>query len=150
MGSERFFAEAGLADPLAAAEGRRMEEQGSTVVLVAEDDASVLDVVVRGLRVQGFDVAGFDDPREALAAFQRDPLRWSLVVSDVRMPWMTGPELLRRIRAERADLPALLVSGYADRAELEAARARDPVLGKPFSLRQLVDAVRQRLADDAG
>ncbi|MCB9677980.1 MAG: PAS domain S-box protein [Alphaproteobacteria bacterium] len=119
-------------------------------VLVAEDDASVLEVVVRGLRVQGFDVAGFDDPREALAAFQRDPLRWSLVVSDVRMPWMTGPELLRRIRADRADLPALLVSGYADRAELEAARARDPILGKPFSLRQLVDAVRQRLADDAG
>ena len=91
--------------PLAATGRRR--------VLVADDDAVVRKLTERMLRRLGYHVVGASDGEAALRAFEKEPDAFDLVVLDVMMPKLKGPEALARMREIRPALKALFVSGYA-------------------------------------
>lgn len=84
---------------------------------------------------------------EALAIMEELGGRVDLVVSDVMMPEMDGPTLLREMRKERPELKFIFVSGYAEDAFAKnlPEGARFGFLAKPFSLRELAVAVKEIL-----
>jgi len=120
-----------------------------TLLLVDDDDA-VRRVTARLLRLYGYVVIDRPDAASALSVFEAAPDRIDAVVSDVRMPRMTGPRMVDRMRQVRPKLPVVFISGHV-RSELEDERItddRDPCLQKPMSGDELADALGLVLGDE--
>lgn len=113
---------------------------GRTVLLVEDHDA-VRRLAARALHRHGWRVleAGSAEDALALVAGEGGVGRLNLAVSDVALPGMDGPALLRALRRHKADLPAVLASGYADaRARAEADALGASLLHKPYAIRTLL------------
>ena len=120
-------------------------------VLVADDDADILDLLVYLLTQAGFETVGVTDGVAALAAIEADPPR--LAILDVMMPGMSGIEVLHKIRASETigDLDVILLTARTRDADVDlgfAAGASDYVI-KPFSPRELLKRVNGVLARGA-
>ena len=118
-------------------------------VLYVDDDEPMALLAELMLAHAGYRVTIFDDARLALAAVQRQPMAFDLVVTDFNMPSMSGLELTRGIRGVRADLPVIISSGYID-AALRAGAAElgvKALLNKERSVEDLVRLVRHALAE---
>jgi signal transduction histidine kinase/ActR/RegA family two-component response regulator len=116
-------------------------------VIIAEDEVGIRRSVARVLRTSGFDVHEASDGEQALRlAAQLTSL--VLVVTDVLMPSMGGPELVERLRLRDPELPVVFISGYTfDRLDIGALDpCRDHFLSKPFSNDLLREAVEQMLS----
>jgi two-component system, cell cycle sensor histidine kinase and response regulator CckA len=117
-------------------------------VLLVEDEPSVAEAVRDALIGVGFEVLCSSSGPEALEAAKAVG-RIDLLVSDVSMPGMSGPELAQAIQRSGDGVPVLLMSGYADG---EITRPGDDgyeheILRKPFSLTALVERIRTLMAD---
>lgn len=123
------------------------ERASGPTVLVVEDDDAVRGLVVRILGSAGYDVLAAPDGRAALAVAESCERGIALVVSDVVMPGMSGPELVARLRARWPGLRALYTSGYASDAlgEHGLPDAEHPVLDKPFDSGELLRRVGEVL-----
>ena len=120
-------------------------ERGETLLLV-EDEPAVRRAVQRSLERLGYRVVSAEDGEHALALV--DGLdRFDLLVSDVVMPGIAGPELARRLRERWPDLPVLYLTGYSrDRfASDDSVRASDRILEKPYVPAELASTIRQML-----
>jgi PAS domain S-box-containing protein len=116
---------------------------GSEVVLVVEDDDAVRRVATRALSARGYEVLSAPNGLQALQILAQRP-DVAIVVTDMVMPTMTGPELAARLREERPDLPVLFLSGYAAAAAIgrDLLRGDEPFLPKPFTPADLAGTVR--------
>ncbi|HUR92595.1 MAG TPA: PAS domain S-box protein, partial [Gemmatimonadaceae bacterium] len=125
--------------------------QGSETVLLVEDEDMVRKVVRRTLTGQGYKVVEASNGKEALALALENPARISLVLTDVMMPQMGGPELARRLWAQYPDLKVIFLSGYApDTMSPESAVPAGAILiEKPFAIEKLVTKVREVLDGDS-
>ncbi|HEY0991105.1 MAG TPA: ATP-binding protein, partial [Kofleriaceae bacterium] len=115
-------------------------------VLVVEDEAAVRRAVQRNLERLGYRVIAACDGEDALRiADTLDGI--DLLLSDVVMPGIDGPEMACRLRAKWLDLPVLFVTGYsADRlARSDAVGPHDRVLEKPYQFDELARTIRQML-----
>jgi signal transduction histidine kinase len=129
--------------PAPAAATRRAARGGETV-LVVEDDAEVLAIVVEGLKELGYRTVSATNAAEALAMLRGDhPI--DVMFSDVVMPGaMNGIELTREARRLRPDLKVLLTSGYTT---LPAPLPDDlPLLGKPYRRDELETKIRTAIS----
>lgn len=124
--------------------GREREPAGSETVLVVDDDRVVRSVTARVLRRAGYDVVEAETAGEALRIAEGRAL--DLLLSDVIMPGMSGPELVARVRTLRPESRALLMSGFGPAAVGREHGPVTPFLEKPFTPTTLVDAVRRVLA----
>lgn len=123
---------------------------GGERLLVAEDEAQLRDITERGLSRLGFSVVAARDGEDALDQFERAPQDFDLVVLDVVMPKLGGPEAWARMRARRPDLKALFVTGYAPEQAGLSELVGQPGLGllrKPFTTGELAERVRQMLRE---
>jgi PAS domain S-box-containing protein len=122
---------------------------GTETVLVVEDDASVRRLAALGLRSNGYSVIEASNADEALelAATSR-PI--DLLVSDVVMPGMRGPELALRLRERRPGIALLLCSGHAGTSEAFRDELGNPIqlLPKPFTPDRLARKVRELLDNE--
>jgi len=115
-------------------------------VLVAEDEPQVRAVAVRALSGAGFEVLPVANGALALAAIksQREP--FDVLVTDVLMPKLSGPELARTARSIDPSLGLVFMSGYPE--SMLGARVNEfagaAFLAKPFTARELIEAVRER------
>jgi len=115
-----------------------------TRILVAEDEAAILDAVTYTLRGEGFDVEGVEDGEAALSEALGG--EYDLLVLDLMLPKLAGTEVCRRIRAQSA-LPIIMLtarSAEADRV-LGLEIGADDYVPKPFSMPELVGRVRALL-----
>jgi CheY-like chemotaxis protein len=131
--------------------GDKQAFRGAETVLVAEDEDGVRTVVTEMLQKQGYSVVTASGGEAAIETARKMP-RVDLLISDVIMPGMNGPELAQNLRALRPGLRVLYVSGYTDSAiaregELEPGTA---FLHKPFTPDQLARKVREVLDERAG
>ncbi len=128
---------------------RPRESWGSGKVLLVEDEDMVRAVAERALTRAGYAVTTAANGEEALAQLGA-MAEVDLLVSDVVMPQMDGPTLVRAVRGERPDLPVLFMSGYAEE-QLRKTIALDNVafLPKPFSVSQLIEKVQAVLSEAA-
>ena len=120
----------------------------SATILVVEDEGAVLDLVRWILETQGYQVLTASDGAEALHLYRDEAERIDLVISDVVMPELSGPELVSQLRALRPSLKVLYMTGYAG----DALNHRGiPELGdhlpKPFRGKQLLGKVDALLRD---
>jgi signal transduction histidine kinase/ActR/RegA family two-component response regulator len=125
---------------------------GSEHILLVEDDDAVRQGTARALRRLGYRVTEAAGPEEALGIHEklwpdRGPHPVDLVVTDVVMPGMTGPEMVRRLRTKREDLPVLYVSGYLGPEREGRAEPSGSIdhLAKPFTLAELGARLRRFL-----
>jgi len=121
------------------------------VILVAEDEPAVRQLVVHVLTSAGYAVVAAPDGREALRVADRQP--WiDGVVSDVIMPHVNGPQLVDALRARRPGLPVLFMSGFTDDVldKRVALGADVDLLGKPFKTTELLARVRSMLGEVEG
>jgi CheY-like chemotaxis protein len=122
--------------------------RGSAVVLVVEDDESVLQTVSELLADLGYGTVGATSGAEALNMLQRRR-DIDLVLTDVVMPGgMSGIELAREARRLRTGIKVLLTSGYAEEALAEsAAHDEFPLIGKPLRQAALGRALHALLTE---
>jgi PAS domain S-box-containing protein len=110
-------------------------------ILLVEDEPGLRDIAQRVLARAGFEVMTAAGPDEAILAFEATAEPPDLLLTDVVMPGMRGPELAERLRGTRPGLKVLLVSGYAEEI-VESGRTDSlPFLAKPFSAESLLAAV---------
>lgn len=111
-------------------------------ILVVDDEAMIIKLCSFILRSAGYEVDPFTDARVALERIQKHADDYSLVVSDITMPYLTGDKLLLEIRAVRPDLPVVLISGQAKEPVSPVVDlSREHRLKKPFTKKQLLETV---------
>ncbi|HEY0627840.1 MAG TPA: response regulator [Sphingomicrobium sp.] len=134
-------------------EGRRSTKKAETenelwgtgTILLVEDEPMVRTVAERALTRHGYQVLTAGNGEEALEIVDRGE-EIALLISDVVMPLMDGPTMVREARKTRPDLPILFMSGYAEeqlRKSIDIANVA--FLPKPFSVQELAEAVRTAL-----
>jgi two-component system cell cycle sensor histidine kinase/response regulator CckA len=122
---------------------------GEGIILLVEDEEGLRALNARGLTSRGYTVLEAGNGVEAIDVMEKTDRKVDLVVSDVVMPEMDGPTLLRELRSRNAGLKFIFVSGYAEDAfqkHLPADGQQFAFLAKPFTLKQLVNAVKETLA----
>ncbi len=112
-------------------------------ILIVDDDPGQRSLLDTFLRSQGFTTVVVDSGERALEILSSEPV--SMMISDVRMPGLSGLETLRQARQQHAKLPVLLVTAYADIREAVGAMRDGAVnyLAKPIDLDELVMSVQQ-------
>ena len=119
-------------------------------ILIVDDDAGQRSLLDSFLKSQGFDTVPVDSGERALEVLRQGAV--SMMISDVRMPGMSGLETLRRAREEHSVLPVLLVTAYADIRDAVGAMRDGAVnyLAKPIDLDELLRSVRKATGMEAG
>lgn len=117
--------------------------EGAMRILVVDDERTVRDVVCDILADGGFNVSAVASGEEALEALESDAR--DLLLVDLKMQGMSGPETLRRIRNQWGDIPAIILTGYPDSDLVGQALEYSPVtlMSKPCRPHQLIEAVKQ-------
>ncbi len=118
-------------------------------LLIVDDDERIRRVLTRQLAKEPFQVIAASSAREALSVLENADPRPSLIITDVRMPGLNGLEFLREIRGRSAEIPVMLVTGFAD-VEVEEAASLDPrvqLLEKPFTRSRLLETLNALLTD---
>src|SRR5690606_23173185 len=120
--------------------------RGETVLLV-DDDVPLVLLGEEMLAALGYEPVGFDHADAALAAFDAEPRRFDVVLTDDIMPGMRGTELAGAIHEIRPDIPIVLMTGYAQPLRAERLRASGirEVLKKPLLSRALADCLARHL-----
>jgi CheY-like chemotaxis protein len=118
--------------------------QEHVAVLLVEDEEAVRELLVSVLERAGFEVHAARTAEEALELERQR--RFDVLLTDVALPTMTGPELARDVRRRSPGTRVLFMSGYAGDS-LDAAESGGPraFIQKPFSSRDLVDRLRELL-----
>jgi two-component system cell cycle sensor histidine kinase/response regulator CckA len=139
----------GAAAKEAAAEPKpKADLTGQGTILLVEDEEGLRSLNARGLRSRGYTVIEASNGVEAMEALEEKDGAIDLVVSDVVMPEMDGPALLRAMRARNPDLKIIFVSGYAEDAFAKSLEENEKFdfLAKPFALSALVTKVKETMA----
>jgi two-component system cell cycle sensor histidine kinase/response regulator CckA len=120
---------------------------GSATILLVEDEEAVRAFASRALASRGYTVHEAATGTEALEVMEETGGEIDLVVSDVVMPEMDGPTLLRELRQQQPDLKIIFVSGYAEDAFAKNLPEGEQFhfLPKPFTLKALATAVKEAL-----
>ncbi len=132
------------ADTMARAATADLTGQGT--ILLVEDEEGLRALNARGLSSRGYTVLEAGNGVEAIEAFDKHG-HVDLVVSDVVMPEMDGPTLLKELRRRDPDVKIIFVSGYAEEAFSKNLPDQEQYafLAKPFTLKQLVAEVKKTL-----
>jgi DNA-binding NtrC family response regulator len=114
-------------------------------ILIVDDDPGQRSLLNSFLRSQGFETALADSGERALEMLRAG--KFAMMISDVRMPGLSGLETLRRARQEHVTLPVLLVTAFTDIRDAVAAMRDGAVnyLPKPIDLDELLNSVRQAI-----
>lgn len=121
---------------------------GQGTILLVEDEDGLRSLNARGLRSRGYTVVEAANGVEAIEVLEARDGQIDLVVSDVVMPEMDGPTLLKEMRGRNPNLKVIFVSGYAEDAFEKSLPANEQFafLPKPFTLSQLVAQVKETIA----
>jgi two-component system, cell cycle sensor histidine kinase and response regulator CckA len=126
----------------------RADLTGQGTILLVEDEDGLRSLNARGLRTRGYSVIEASNGVEAMEVMEGNNGEVDLVVSDVVMPEMDGPTLLKAMRERNPGVKIIFVSGYAEDAFEKSLPENQQFafLPKPFTLSQLVAAVKETMA----
>jgi len=116
-------------------------------VLYLDDEESLVILAKRMLERMGYKVTGFSDAAEALAAFEKAPEDFDLVLTDLSMPGMSGMDVSRRVLQIRPDIPVLLATGYVRSEDVDQAHSIGirEVIWKPQTIAEMGDLLAAQL-----
>ncbi len=139
----------------ASEEDQQVEETrdltGVGTLLLVEDEDAVRAFSARALRNKGYDVLEARSGEAALELLNEKPGAIDLLITDVVMPRIDGPTLVRQVRSERPDLKVIFISGYAEDAFRKRLDQDAGIhfLPKPFSLKQLAGKVKEVMRENS-
>ena len=127
---------------------RAADDTGQGTILLVEDEEGLRSLNARGLKSRGYNVLEAGNGLEAIELIDGHDGSIDLVVSDVVMPEMDGPALLKELRKRSPDLKIIFVSGYAEEAFAKSLPegGQFEFLAKPFTLKQLIAKVKDTMA----
>ena len=125
---------------------------GQGTILFVEDEASVRLIAAKTLRKRGYKVIEAEDGEEAFEILEDEDHDFDLMISDVVMPGMDGPTLLKKGRKMLGDARIVFISGYAEEefSELLSEEPDVTFLPKPFTLAQLAEKVKSEIGESEG
>jgi CheY-like chemotaxis protein len=141
------------ADEKAGLAGEEAEEVAfprgdGTTILVVEDDPIIRALTTQILRDQGYTVVEAEDGVAALEKIASDPTRVNLVLTDVVMRGMSGPELVLRLMRQYPEMKFLYMSGYTGELVVDhGLKEGVALLEKPFTRAGLLKTVQSELRD---
>jgi CheY-like chemotaxis protein len=118
---------------------------GTESILLVEDEAAIRSFASRILTRHGYDVVSADNAEAAIAVHAPNAGRFGLLLSDVTMPGRSGPALAEELRASDPSLRVLFMSGFVPGGRGPTLPADTSFLHKPFSVEELLRAVRSAL-----
>jgi len=118
-------------------------------ILVIDDNIDIANIVKTSLEIDGFDVSMFNDPHLALEHFKKNLAKFSVVISDVRMPGINGPELVAIIKDLRPEIKVIFMTAFdmmdikpeIENYDYEIAE----IFQKPLSMKRLRKIVKELL-----
>ena len=124
---------------------------GQDTVLLVEDEEAVRSFAARALRLRGYIVLEASGGEEALEIVRHEGDKINLVITDVVMPNMDGPTMVKHIKELKPELRVIFMSGYAEEAFRRSDQTSENIhfLPKPFGLKQLAAKVKEVLAGPA-
>jgi two-component system, OmpR family, response regulator ChvI len=113
-------------------------------ILLVDDDEDIVEVLKRGLELEGLQVDAYSSPQEALQSFKPD--RYDLAVLDIKMPGMNGFQLYREIKKQDHAIPACFLSAFEIhedefRKVFPSMNQVKAILKKPISINELVKQI---------
>jgi two-component system cell cycle sensor histidine kinase/response regulator CckA len=121
---------------------------GSETILIVEDQEALRELTAHILKTAGYNVLQAADGCSAIALSQQYAATIDLVLCDVVMPGLSGPEVVKQVKLDRPGLRILYVTGYAERTVFQTIELGAHVLSKPFTPDTLFRVVRQVLDED--
>lgn len=120
-------------------------------LLIAEDDTDLRDLLLDDLEAAGYETAVAIDGRAALAHIERESERFDLLITDVRMPGLTGGELLAKMREKRPESPVVVITafGSVEQAVDMVKAGAFQYLTKPFDTDELLLIIEKALEASA-
>ena len=154
VAEESTVAPSGIAaagGPAASEDAARLataDDTGRGTILLVEDEEGLRGLNARGLSSRGYTVIEAGNGVEAIEVLEAQEGEIDIVVSDVVMPEMDGPSLLKELRRRNPELKIIFVSGYAEEAFAKnlPEGQQFAFLAKPFTLKQLVAAVKETMS----
>jgi signal transduction histidine kinase/CheY-like chemotaxis protein len=121
----------------------------SATVLLAEDEVEVRELAALFMRSAGYTVLAASNGQEALELVERLSVRIDVLITDIVMPKMKGPELAKRLKALRPNLRVVYMSGYVEyNSESEEFLTEGFFLQKPFAREALVNKVMEAMRSE--
>jgi DNA-binding NtrC family response regulator len=123
-------------------------------IIVVDDEKDILDIIQKYLQKWDFAVDAYYDSVMAFKNFKAKPESYSLLLTDIRMPGMSGIELAHKIIGIRPDIKVVLITAFESEGmpSLIVNGAivvrRDEIIRKPFRLSDICDAVKKKLKKD--
>lgn len=128
-------------------EERRPAPKGQERILFVDDEPAIVEMERRTMERMGYRVETRTDGFAALETFKASPLDYDLVITDQKMPRMSGMDLARKITEIRPDIPVILSTGYSESVSPEGAKAAgiQEYIMKPVVMRELAETIRRVL-----
>jgi DNA-binding NtrC family response regulator len=114
-------------------------------LLIVDDDPDIVQVLKRGLQKNSFLVNAFTNPEEALQSFKSDAESYCLVVSDMRMPALSGMQLARKVKEINPNVKVVLMTAFEIRdnefSKVFPSTSVDGFVQKPIGIKELTSKV---------
>ena len=120
-------------------------------LLIVDDDSDIVQVLKMGLVRNGFSVEAFTNPQEALQSFKSNAESYCLVLSDIRMPSLSGIELSRKLKEVNPNVKVVLMTAFEIRddefSKVLPSTQVDGFVQKPIGIKDLTDKILSLIGD---
>jgi two-component system, cell cycle sensor histidine kinase and response regulator CckA len=116
-------------------------------ILVVDDEVALRALIARAFRERGYDVMEMNDGIGGLDAVRSASLPFDLVITNSRMPHLSGPQLAECLRQENPDLPIIHISGSHSNEKVRELPSGIPTLFKPFNIWDLVEEAEKLMQE---
>ena len=120
-------------------------------LLIVDDDSDIVQVLKMGLLRSGFSVGAFTNPQEALQSFKSDAESYCLVLSDIRMPSISGIQLSKKVKEVNPNVKVVLMTGFGIRdnefSKVFPSSQVDGFVQKPIGIKELTDKILSLIGD---
>lgn len=114
-------------------------------ILVVDDEQEIVDMIVRNLKLEGYNIEGLTDPEEALERIKEE--NYQVVITDIKMPELSGVDLLKEIKKIDGIVQVIMITGYVTPSNIisSLSRGANDCLFKPLDMDRLKEAVDNSL-----
>jgi DNA-binding NtrC family response regulator len=124
-------------------------QQKNAAILLIDDEEDILSIFKNSLKAAGYSTYGFINPIAAFEHLRQNPKAYQIIITDVRMPGMSGFELVRKIRRINPDVKIIMTSSFEmsmnEVKKVLPSLKIDGVVDKPVGLAELNDMVKNLL-----
>jgi DNA-binding response OmpR family regulator len=117
-------------------------------IMIIDDEEDILNLFADFLSKEGYDVVTYLEPLKALKEIENNPSRYSLIITDIRMPGISGIDLIRKVSSINTDIKVILMSAFEINGDELKELTYNEHLQKPIHMHALASTIREILGPD--